>query len=240
MAEFTFNLDSLKAQAAKFESSLFANVKDADLIYKGDDYIAWDRTNAERLRRGLPSLTSIGYPRPPQDAPAGPVPEGSTVPNPQGTSSTFKVKGPPGLTAEQAFAIFKKQADTGSLVGFKPGDSLSAASQAADGLASAQAALQQAQGGVSGSLGSFTSALSGAGVDLATGRIASVDAAFASGGLSAGTSALTNFVGSIAPGLGDAGGALNGSLAGITPGLTAVHCLRYRVLVQANLCQAPQ
>lgn len=65
----------------------------------------------------------------------------------------FSIKGPEGLTRDQAEAIFKKQDSTGALVGFKPGDSLSAASQAADGLASAQGALQQAQGSIAGALG---------------------------------------------------------------------------------------
>jgi len=133
----------------------------------------------------------------------------------------FSIKGPEGLTRDQAEAIFKKQDSTGSLVGFKPGESLSAASQAADGLASAQAALQQAQGGISGSLGAFSTGLSGAGVNLATGRIASLDTAFAAGGIAGGASTFTNVIGSIAPGLGGAGGALGGSLAGIAAGLTA-------------------
>jgi len=69
----------------------------------------------------------------------------------------FSIKGPDGLTREQAEAIFKKQDSTGSLVGFKPGDSLSAASQSADGFAAAQGALQQAQGGITGALGSVGS-----------------------------------------------------------------------------------
>ena len=65
----------------------------------------------------------------------------------------FSIKGPEGLTRDQAEAIFKKQDSTGSLVGFKPGDSLSAASQASSGFAGAQGALQQAQGSIAGALG---------------------------------------------------------------------------------------
>jgi hypothetical protein len=83
-----------------------------------------------------------------------------------GSASTFTIKGPPGLTQEQAFEIFKKQAGTGALVGFKPGDALSAATQAADGLASATATLGQAQSGLSGigaKLSSAAGALAGAG-----------------------------------------------------------------------------
>jgi hypothetical protein len=69
----------------------------------------------------------------------------------------FSIKGPESLTRDQAEAIFKKQDSTGALVGFKPGDSLSAASQAADGLAGAQGALQQTQSGLAGALGSVGS-----------------------------------------------------------------------------------
>jgi len=84
----------------------------------------------------------------------------------------FSLKGPQGLTREQAEVVFKKQDTTGSLVGFQPGDSLSAASQAADGLASAQGALSQAQSGLAGaldnvgsvaSIGSISTALGAAG-----------------------------------------------------------------------------
>jgi hypothetical protein len=50
--------------AANFETSLYSNTKDKDLTYTGTDELVWDRVNAERLRRGLPSLTAIGYPRP--------------------------------------------------------------------------------------------------------------------------------------------------------------------------------
>jgi len=69
------------------------------------------------------------------------------------TGQPFEIKGPPGLTFEQAKQIFDKQAGTGALVGFKPGDALSAATQAAAGLASAQAQLGQALSGITGALG---------------------------------------------------------------------------------------
>jgi hypothetical protein len=69
----------------------------------------------------------------------------------------FVVKGPGGLTEEQAAEIFNQQKDKGSLVNLKPGDILSAAKQAAAGLSSAIAQVQQAAagiaGGVSGALG---------------------------------------------------------------------------------------
>lgn len=55
----------VRQAASKFETSLYSNTPDADLIYTGDDNIVWDRINAERLKRGLKSLTDIGIPRPP-------------------------------------------------------------------------------------------------------------------------------------------------------------------------------
>jgi len=54
------------------EQSLASGTKDEDLTYTGDDNIAWDRVNGERLRRGLPSLTELGYPRPPDQPPRPP------------------------------------------------------------------------------------------------------------------------------------------------------------------------
>ena len=74
----TVNTDTLDAAAkrivgnpkvpsilpANFESSLYSKTPDDKLIYTGSDEIVWDNINAERLRRGLPSLTAIGYPRP--------------------------------------------------------------------------------------------------------------------------------------------------------------------------------
>jgi len=158
MGIFTFNLASIEAAGTEINRKLFANTKDADLTYDGDDYIVWDRTNSERLRRGLPSLTAIGYPRPPdEEDPKAPLP-----PAPNGSARTFDVKGPPGLTFEQARAIFDKQVSTGSLVGYKPGDVLSAATQAANGLPGAQAQLDQALAGITGALGAGIPGAAGA------------------------------------------------------------------------------
>jgi hypothetical protein len=232
MANFTFNLDSLKSSAGstgtKIETNLYAKTKDEDLTYTGTDTTVWDRINGERLRRGLPSLTSLGFPRPPEDpndvqpGNAGTAATSTTAPD--GSAKAFEIKGPPGLTREQAFEIFKKQANAGGLVGFKSGDVLSAATQAADGLPEAQALVAQAQSGVNGSLnvGGFASSLSAAGVDLTTGRISSVDAAFAKGGINGGAGAFSSVLGGVASGLGAAGGALGGSLAGTAAGLTAL------------------
>ena len=70
-----------------------------------------------------------------------------------GSAKAFEIKGPASLTFEQAKEIFDKQASTGALVGYKPGDVLNAATQAAAGLAAAQA---QLTGGIS-SLGDAVS-----------------------------------------------------------------------------------
>jgi hypothetical protein len=221
MAEFTFNLDQLKSGvssgASKFESGLYAKTKDEDLTYTGNDTIVWDRTNAERQRRGLSSLTDIGYSRPPDDPPT--TAEAPT--NTDGTAKIFEIKGPPGLTREQAFEIFKKQANTGALVGFKPGETLSAATQAADGLAGAQATLAQAQAGLpsAGALSSASSAIASAGGALggslaqsAAGLTATVGPAVSAlSGALGGSSGLGSTVGAAIKGASQAGSALVGA-----------------------------
>lgn len=65
---------------------------------------------------------------------------------------TYAVKGPSGMTFDQAQAIFKQQLNTGALTGFNVGDVLSAATQAADGLPAAQAAFSQSLGKLTGAL----------------------------------------------------------------------------------------
>ena len=164
MSEFTFSLNQLGISSAinearasapsqsavtNVESGLSANIKDEDLKpYTGDDYIVWDRVNEERLRRGLPSLTELGYPRPLDAPPTQPT---SSVGN-NGLPETFKIKGPPGMTYEQAKAVFDQQVNSGGLVGFKVGDTASAATQAAAGLASAQSQLTQGLASLSSKL----------------------------------------------------------------------------------------
>jgi hypothetical protein len=81
-----------------------------------------------------------------------------TLPN----GKPFEVKGPPGLTLDQARAAFEQQAKTGSLVGLKPGAVLSAATQATAGLPGAQAILAQAQSGITGALGANIPGAAGA------------------------------------------------------------------------------
>jgi len=68
--------------------------------------------------------------------------------------------------------------------------------------------------GATGALaGSFAAGLQGAGVDLATGRIAAVDSAFASGGV-------TGAVGALSGAFGGAAGAISGTASKLTSGLT--------------------
>ena len=173
MSEFTFDLGSLKSSVGSFEQGLSANTPDDKLTYSGNDPIVWDRTNNERLRRGLSPLPG---PRPVDDgktyggrqntppastAPNRPLTEAEKaqaaaiakqfgVPDPTATAETFKLNCPPGTTREQAFEIFKKQADAGGLTGFSPGDILSAETQAKDGLEEAKAELAQAKSGFPG------------------------------------------------------------------------------------------
>lgn len=117
---------------------------------------------------------------------------------------SFTIKGPEGLTRDQAEAIFKKQDSTGSLVGFKPGDSLSAASQAADGLAAAQGALQQAQSSIAGALGGVGSVASIGSISTALG---------AAGGAGGGSLAAT--AAGLTAAVGPAVSAISGALSNI-------------------------
>lgn len=117
------------------------------------------------------------------------------------TFSNFEIKGPPGLTFEQAKAIFDKQFKSGSLVGFKPGDVLSAATQASAGLDAAQAALTQAQNGIPALPGAFnqaSAAIAQVGGSL-NGIVSSVPGISGAGGLAtAGFSSQLNQTGSLA------------------------------------------
>ena len=168
MSTFTFSL----ADANSFESKLSSNTPDDKLTYSGNDPIVWDRVNNQRLSRGLDPLPG---PRPADDGktyPSGRGPVQSTtptreatpeekakaaeiakkfgLPDPTATSKTFDIDGPPGMTREQAFEIFKKQSSSGGLTGFSPGDVLSAQTQAADGLPGAQAMISQGVAGFPG------------------------------------------------------------------------------------------
>ena len=146
MSTFTFSLEGAGSAASSFESKLGANTPDDKLTYSGNDPIVWDRINNQRLSRGLPPLSN---PRPTDDGKTYPQSRGQITP-PGQTSKTFDVDAPPGMTREEAYAIFQKQVSSGGLTGFNPGDVLSAQTQAADGLAAAQAQVTQGFSGFPG------------------------------------------------------------------------------------------
>ena len=173
MSEFNFDLDSLKGSVGSFETSLYSKTPDDKLTYSGNDPIIWDRTNNERLRRGLSPLPNsrpiddgktYGTSRTNPTVNTGPTRELTEeekakaaaitkqlgLPDPTAISKNFTLNGPPGMTREQAFEIFKKQADAGGLTGFAPGDVLSAQTQAKDGLEAAKAELSQGLSGFPG------------------------------------------------------------------------------------------
>ena len=126
---------------AKFTFSLEQSASEEDLVYRGSDSIVWDRINALRLRRGLPSLTDIGLPRPAEDVEL----TGTTFPNPEAEPDSVTISGE-GLTQEQALQIFREQNSAGSFVGLKPGQTINAGTQALAGLKSAQNELAAAIG----------------------------------------------------------------------------------------------
>lgn len=132
MPSFVFNVDQVTAAAAGAQLStlninLYANTADRDLVYNGNDPAVWDRVNAERIRRGLPSLAGFG-PRPRELATSN-LPPTDVF----GNAKEFTVSGAT-LTRDQAFGIFRSQVLSGGLTGFKAGEALSAATQLADGL----------------------------------------------------------------------------------------------------------
>jgi hypothetical protein len=209
MSTFTFDLNSLQASGTSLERGLSGNTPDDKLTYSGNDPIVWDRVNNERLRRGLSPLPN---PRPVDDGRTFNTGRGgaqSTTPtrqatpeeraegerlarkfglinNPDQTSSTFEVSGPPNMTREQAFAIFQKQASAGGLTGFQPGDIVSAQTQAADGLAAAQAELTQGFAGFPGTdrgvQNQFVSIAESAKQSLAAGNTGNLQSRITNGG----------------------------------------------------------
>jgi len=229
MSEFSFSLNgasvgSLVAQVPQiqggFESQLASGAKDSDLVYKGDDYLIWDRTNGERLRRGLPSLATLGYPRPKDSPPPaesasayyGPPPN---INIPEISGEVFKIKGPPGMTFDQARAIFNTQVKTGGLTGFAVGDTLSAATQAADGLAAAQAELSQSVAGFGGGLPSGTNLNS---ITASLGPLGSAALGQVSSALTGSTAGLDSLV----TGALNVPGAASSALSGVTGALSRV------------------
>lgn len=151
MSQFTFTRPAAGGTGGfdPIDNALTAGATDAELVYSGDDPIVWDRVNSTRLRRGLPGLAAIGFPRPSGSA-------RSNNPDVQ----TFTVQGPPTLTEAQARQIFQQQNQAGSLVGLKPGNNVNAFTQLVGGLPGAAGQVSQAAAGVGGSaLGALTGGL---------------------------------------------------------------------------------
>lgn len=141
----------------------------------------------------------------------------------------FNLKGPEGMSFDQAQAIFNQQSDSGSLIGVKVGGAINAATQAAGGLAAAKSQLSQGLGRLTGSLGaginlnSLTSSLGplgAAAAGQAKSALAGGAAAFnsltsgasaATGAISAGLSAATGAAGVVT----DATSAVAGALTGV-------------------------
>jgi hypothetical protein len=110
-----------------------------------------DGKTYDPYRRTAPANTAPNRPlTEAEKAQAAAIAKQFGLPDPVATAETFKLNCPPGTTREQAFEIFKKQADAGGLTGFAPGDILSAETQAKDGLEEAKAELAQAKSGFPG------------------------------------------------------------------------------------------
>ena len=214
MSTFTFDLESLKGSAGSIGDSigtgLSASTADDKLTYSGNDPIVWDRINNERLRRGLAPLpnarpvddgktyttgrggttsssTSTGKPLTEEEkAKAAKIAKKFGLPDPTATAKTFQVNGPPGMTRDEAYAIFQKQVNAGGLTGFSSGDVLSTQTQAAAGLESAKAMLAQSQAGFPGidrgALNSFKSIADTAKQSLAAGITGNLQSKISSGG----------------------------------------------------------
>lgn len=157
MGSFTFNLPD-PSDSAKTE----------DLEYRGSDPIVWDRINAQRLKRGLTGLAGIGLPRPADDATG----DTGTFAAPGVASNSVTIKGPPGLTEAQARQIFQQQLNAGSFVGLRSGQSISALTQAAGGLATSQAQAAQSLRDLSGL--SVNPSLAAKSLETVTGKISSL------------------------------------------------------------------
>lgn len=123
------------------------------------------------------------------------------------TGKPFEIKGPATLTEAQARAIFEQQLNAGSLVGLKPGDVVSAATQAAAGLSSALPQLSQAVAGIAGSA---SGALQGA-LKNVPGGISGAAGALG-GALNNVTGAVSGVTGAIGGLAGQAGAALTSTL----------------------------
>lgn len=115
-------------------TNFYQQTSNDDLTYSGDDPIVWDRVNAERIRRGLPGLASIGYPRPAEEV-------NSTASTNSGNGGTysftgannqvFEVRVPAGMSEADARSYFEKEFNAGKLTNLNIGQSLEGLSASA-------------------------------------------------------------------------------------------------------------
>ena len=132
----------------------------------------------------------------------------------------FEIKAPTGTTFEQAKAVFDQQTASGGLTGFRVGDVLSPATQAAAGLAAAQSQLTQGLASLTGKLptGTNLSSLTASIGTLGQGAGAQVASALKGGAaafnsLTTGASAATAAISSTLSG---ASGAIGSALSGVS------------------------
>ena len=222
MGKFTFALPAQggAGSADPIDNVLTAGATDSELDYTGDDPIVWDRINNARLRRGLPSLTDAGFPRPTDTAVES------------GSGETFTVEGPLGMTEAQAREIFQQQNRAGSLVGLRPGDVISSATQAAAGLPGALGQLAQAAAGIGGTaLGAI-----GGAINTVTSSALALGGSILNTVQSAAKTALSGITGVI-QGLPVTNGITAGDFARQAPALAAVAGIP-SVDVRAGMAQA--
>ena len=135
----------------------------------------------------------------------------------------FEIKAPTGTTFEQAKAVFDQQTASGGLTGFRVGDVLSPATQAAAGLDSAQSQLTQGLATLTGKLptGTNLSSLTASIGTLGQGAGAQVASALKGGAaafnsLTTGASAATAAISSTLSGVSGAIGSALSGVSGVT------------------------
>lgn len=107
--------------------SFYQNTPDSDLTYTGNDPLVWDRINQERVRRGLPGLASIGFPRPLEETEKA---TSSSTNNSQSfvfsgqNNQQYEVSVPAGMSESEARAFFEKEFGAGKLTNLGIGQSL--------------------------------------------------------------------------------------------------------------------
>ena len=145
----------------------------------------------------------------------------------------FEIKAPTGTTFEQAKAVFDQQTASGGLTGFRVGDVLSPATQAAAGLDSAQSQLTQGLASLTGKLptGTNLSSLTASIGTLGQGAGAQVASALKGGaaafnslttGASAATAAISSTLSGVSGAIGSALSGVSGAIGSALSGVSGV------------------